>query len=460
MTESQLFALINSGECEKLEFKTTFHKEVTETLVAFANSSGGTVLIGISNKQKIVGVELNDESVQNWINEIKSKTNFTIVPDVEIIVTNNKTVVALKIDEYPIKPVSIQGKHLKRIANSNHLMTVDEISNEHLRTLNSSWDFYKDPFHNLNDIDLEKVKKFIRKLEINTDSLITISPLEFLSKIELVRDNQLTLGAYLLFAKDYCMISDIQIGRFKSETTIIDAISFNTDLFTEVEGVLDFIKKHLMVEYIITAAPERIERFNYPMEAIREIVINMIVHRDYRNSNGSVIKIFDNRIEFYNPGGLFGDFTINDLISGNYISKSRNKLIARAFKEAKLIERFGTGIKRIFDLCENHGIIPPEIKASTDGVTFVVFSKKLHPENVADNVTNNVADNVTDNVIDKRIQSVINQIKINDRVSIQELAKINSVTTRTIIRDIEKLKKAKKVERIGNQKTGHWKILN
>ena len=129
MTEKALLHLINSGESENLAFKSTFNKEVIETLVSFANISGAYVLIGVSSSAKIIGVDLNDESVQNWINEIKSKTNFTIVPEVFIIESNNQKVVALKIDEYPIKPVSVQGKHLKRIANSNHLISVDEISN-------------------------------------------------------------------------------------------------------------------------------------------------------------------------------------------------------------------------------------------------------------------------------------------------------------------------------------------
>ncbi len=502
MTENALLNLINSGESETLEFKSTFNKEVIETLVSFANSFGGYVLIGVSSSAKIIGVDLNDESVQNWINEIKSKTNFTIVPEVFIVESNNKKIVALKIDEYPIKPVSVQEKHLKRIANSNHLMSVDEISNEHLRTLNSSWDFYKDPFHNLNDIDLDKVRKFIRKIEINSDVIIDNDPIHFLTKIELIRDGQITLGAYLLFAKDYCLISDIQVGRFKSETTIIDAISLNTDLFTEVENVIAFIKKHLMVEYIITGAPERIERFDYPLEAIREIVINMIVHRDYRNSNASIIKIFDNRIEFYNPGTLFGNFTINDLLTGNYTSKSRNKLIARAFKEVKLIERFGSGIKRIFDLCKNHGIIAPLLKESSDGIIFVVYNELLNQNSDTDDDTNDTnnnnnndtdddtdkknnsieniekqidknpkktiydtddgtdddTDNGTDDDTDDRLKTILGIIESNNKISITELKIQLAVSKSTVLRNIEKLKKNNTLERIGDEKTGRWKI--
>ena len=104
----------------------------------------------------------------------------------------------------------------------------------------------------------------------------------------------------------------------------------------------------------------------------------MIVHRDYRDSSGSVIKIFDNRIEFYNPGKLFGGITIQDLLSGNYTSKSRNKLIAKAFKEVGLIERYGSGIYRIQKLCRDNGIVEPVFKEVSDGFQVILFKEKLN----------------------------------------------------------------------------------
>jgi len=108
--------------------------------------------------------------------------------------------------------------------------------------------------------------------------------------------------------------------------------------------------------YIITGKPQREERWEYPIDAIREIVINMIVHRDYRNSNDSIIKIFNDRIEFYNPGGLFGDLTIEEVASGKYQSQIRNKQIANIFKEFGLIEKYGTGIKRILETFKIYGL--------------------------------------------------------------------------------------------------------
>ena len=109
--------------------------------------------------------------------------------------------------------------------------------------------------------------------------------------------------------------------------------------------IIAFIKKPLMVEFIITNNPHLEERYNYPLDAIREIVINTLVQRDYRDSNGSIIKINDDKIEFYNLEGLYGDITEQELLKFNYQPQAQNKLIAKAFKEIGKVERYDSGLK-------------------------------------------------------------------------------------------------------------------
>jgi len=351
MYKNDIIHIINNGENECVEFKTSFGKEVIESIVAFSNTKGGKVIVGVSDNKKIAGINVSDESIQNWLNQIKQNTEPQVIPEVITVEINKKNIIVFDVIEYPIKPVAFKNKFFKRVANSNHLMSINEITNEHLRTINTSWDFYPDPNHSVKDISIEKVNGFIKKIEQRTQNKTDFKGLVFLSKLEFIRNNQLSFGAYLLFVKGYCLISDVQVGRFKSETKIIDSISLNTDLFSETDEIIAFIKKHLMVEFIITGEPQRTERFDYPLDAIREIVVNMIVHRDYRDSSGSIIKIFDDRIEFYNPGNLFGGLTIKNLLSGKYSSKTRNNLIAKAFKEIGLIERYGSGIMRIQKIC-------------------------------------------------------------------------------------------------------------
>ena len=111
------------------EFKLSFNEETIISLVAFANAKGGMVYVGVKDSGEPCGVTLNPESVQQWINEIKQKTEPAIIPDTEIIELQSKTIVTLQVQEYPIKPVSYKGRYYRRQANSNHLMSAVEIAN-------------------------------------------------------------------------------------------------------------------------------------------------------------------------------------------------------------------------------------------------------------------------------------------------------------------------------------------
>ncbi|MCK5169909.1 MAG: putative DNA binding domain-containing protein [Bacteroidales bacterium] len=289
MNKEDIINIINKGESETVEFKSSFSKSVIETIVAFSNTEGGNILIGINDRKEIIGVSITDETIQKWINEIKQNTSPQVIPYVDVFNIDNKNVVALNVIEYPIKPVSYKDKFYKRVLNSNHKMSLTEVTNEHLRTINGSWDYFPDPNHTLEHISLQKVEKYIKEYRDKNDTSINYSAINFLNKQEILKDGKLTFGAYLLFAKELCIISDVQVGRFKGSTKIIDSLSLDTDIFTELDEILTFIKKNLMVEFIITGNAAREERYDYPLKAIREIVINLLIHRDYRNPSGSII---------------------------------------------------------------------------------------------------------------------------------------------------------------------------
>ncbi|TNF41447.1 MAG: winged helix-turn-helix transcriptional regulator [Bacteroidetes bacterium] len=449
MDLQELKNTIESGESEKVEFKTSFTDAVIETLVAFSNCKGGSVLIGIDDHATIKGIQTGKETIAKWINEIKIKTSPSIVADITLQALEEKLVAVISVSEYPVKPVSFKGKYYRRISKSNHLMGTDEIAIQHLKTLNSSWDYFPDPYHSTDDISIEKVNLFLNKSGFQVK--LGLTPLESLVKLEMIRNGSLTLGAYLLFVKDFCLITDVQVGRFKSPTTIIDSVSLNTDLFAEVDEIMAFIKKHLMVEYIITGNPERTERFDYPIEAIREIVINMVVHRDYRDSSASIVKIFDDRIEFYNPGKLYGGITINDLLSGNYSSKTRNKLIARAFKEVGLIERYGSGIMRTRKICDEYGVKMPLFEEWSQGFRVILFKEKV--SEIKNDLENDLKENLSE-----REKSILKEIKQKPKITQNELSQIIGISPKNIRINIKSLKDKGFLERIGADKGGYWSV--
>ena len=360
------------------EFKSSFNDAVIESLVAFANTEGGKVLIGVNNEgMPLKNFITGDESVQQWLNEIKNKTQPSIIPDSRYIDWKESKVLEFSVKEFPIKPVSFKGRYFKRVKNSNHQLSLTEISNLHLKTFNSSWDNYVTNDYSLEDISLDKVNQFIEVSNKLRGIKIGDDPLIVLNKFELIKENGIVNACHLLFAKNDVFKATIELGRFSEPTLIKDALTLRTDLFTEIEGVFDFIKKHINKEYIITGKPQREERWQYPMDALREIIINMIVHRDYMHYGDSSVKIYDSSIEFFNPGSLPDTISIEQLLKGNYISQTRNSKLASIFKEAGIIEKYGSGIKRIQQQFIAYGLKPPVFENFQHGFK-VVVSANMH----------------------------------------------------------------------------------
>jgi ATP-dependent DNA helicase RecG len=265
---SQFRVWLQEGESETVEFKTSFGQDTIETLAAFANTRGGVVILGISDTAKITGVTLSKESINQWINEIKSKTSPQLVPDITDFEVDHKTVVCIAISEYPIKPVACKGRYFKRKANTNHQLSSGEVADLHLKTVNSSWDCYVRENVSMDDISFEKVRVFIKKIQ-KRNIAIEDDPLSFLFKYRLIKDTQVTNACYLLFAKENNLYATIELGFFADETLIKDSVRVKSDLFAEMEDVMTFIRKNIRKEIIITGETQNTERWEYPLDAMR-----------------------------------------------------------------------------------------------------------------------------------------------------------------------------------------------
>jgi ATP-dependent DNA helicase RecG len=181
----------------------------------------------------------------------------------------------------------------------------------------------------------------------------------------------------------------------------------------------------------------------------------MIVHRDYRDSSGSIIKIYDDKIEFFNPGGLYGNLTKEELLNFNYQPQARNKLIAKAFKEIGKVEKYGSGMKRIFTICEEYGIIAPQINIKENSFELVLFKEKVSG-GVIGGVSGGVSGGVNMDPTDKLFQLIKSQP--NKRAN--ELALLMNTPYKTIEKWIEKLRKEKRIEFIGSNKKGGYFVVD
>ncbi len=431
-------------ESEIVEFKVTFNAEAIETIVAFSNTKGGTVYIGITDLAEVKGVQLGKETIAQWINEIKSKTVPQLIPDMELIISEGKTIVAIRIGEYPVKPVAIRGRYFKRAHNSNHLMSAREVTDMHLQTVNSSWDFHPRQGKSIFDIELEKVKKVIEIIAKRNENPFIEGVSEFLKKYELLNEDTITNGCYLLFSKGVNLYTTIELGHFASETTIKDSISSSTDILTQVDEVISFIKKHINKEIIITGAVENVQRWQYPLEGIRELVLNMIIHRDYSSTADAIVKIFPDYIEFYNPGVLPASITMEQLLSNDYVSFPRNRQIAKIVKEIGWIEKYGTGIKRVQRLLAEHGLPPPSFKIVQSGFYVKVIGSIKTTQETTQETT----------------ERIIELLRANPKSSRKLLAEIlTNVSEDGVKYHLNKLSRANRIVRVGSTKGGYWKVL-
>jgi len=471
---------LKEGESDRLAFRLSFGHETIETLVAFANLRGGVVLLGISETKEIIGVSEQKGIINQWFNEIHALTTPHLLPYLEVIEIDGKTVVYISVSEYPIKPVALEGKFYKRLGKVNHELSMQEVIDLRRQTVDSHWDSTVRPGKTIADISFEKLYSLIERISSRKQCPLE-EPLAFLRKYGLIEGYNITNACWLLFFPEEEQETAIELKRFSAPTVTSDTLTLKSDLFTEVEEAMRFIYKHISVE----SQTDNSIRWQYPPEAIRELVINMIIHRDYTVDNNSIIKIFDGYIEFYNSGAFPDDVRTKPSSSEAHFSQLRNPQIAELFKEAGMFEVYGSGIKQIRTAFLDVGLRLPEFVKLPGRLIVNVFGSnsadleitkqaKEHTvsatkndsiqipvaentEDVDDDTELYQEDELADNSFDRERQ-ILQCISKDNRIPLNSIAKELAVSKRTILRAIKKMKEDKIIERIGSEKNGFWRI--
>jgi len=469
-------AWLKEGESERLAFRLSFGHETIETLVAFANSHGGVLLLGVSETREVKGIPEAEENIDQWMHEIHTLTAPHLSPSVEIAKFDEKTVVYLSVSEYPIKPVALEGKYYKRAGKFTHAFSTQEIVDFRRQIIDSHWDSNIRPGKTVADISFEKLYKLIERISSAKQCHLE-EPFTFLRKYGLLEGDKITNACWLLFLPDEDQETIIELKRFSSPTVTTDTLTLKSDLLTEVEDAMRFICKHISIELETENADTAAVYWQYPLEAIRELVVNMIIHRDYTSDTGAIIKIFDNRIEFYNSGAFPNDVSVKPSSPDEHLSRLRNLQIAELFKDAGVFEAYGYGIRQIRTAFIDMGLRPPEfiklpgrlIVRATGSASaewedakrakYVAENPPIYLENADDD------DDIESNQQNESFESssererlILQSISRNNRIPLNEIAMELSVSKRTILRDIKKLKQDKTLERIGSEKNGFWKI--
>jgi ATP-dependent DNA helicase RecG len=231
---------------------------------------------------------------------------------------------------------------------------------------------------NRDDIELDA--GLLKRLNKEKFKFKEASAWEILEQLDVVKDEQLTNAGYLCFVNtnNEIPVAVIKAARYKGDTmaTFIDIKDFDGNLITAVEDVMGFIRRHINMGVVIKAESRRREIWDYPLDAIREAVINAVVHRDYSDPGNIQVRIFDNTLEVWSPGLLPKEIKIETLLKENR-SIPRNRSLARIFYLIGYIENWGTGFHRMVEACRTNGNPPPVFEEKTGAfvITFTVRKK-------------------------------------------------------------------------------------
>jgi ATP-dependent DNA helicase RecG len=306
---AELVDLIKAGESDTVEFKESFGDAVVDAIGTFANTHGGVVIVGVSNSGEIRGVTIGKETLTQWSNDIAQSTDPRVVTDIGEYEVEGKNVAMIEVPESPLKPVATKGKYFKRVAKGKQRMSQHEIAQMHLRSVGQSWDKLPSPEASLDDIDLDLVRQYAQQAnEVRGKKVgISESPLQILEKLELIKDSKPTWAALLLFQKQpqrYLSQAAVHCGRFKDTTVVIDDSVIEGTIIEQITATMDFVRKNTNVRFVITGAPTREEVWDYPLDALREAVINAACHRDYTIPSHAEVRIYDDELCTV-PYGLF-----------------------------------------------------------------------------------------------------------------------------------------------------------
>ncbi|MCL4496505.1 MAG: helix-turn-helix domain-containing protein [Deltaproteobacteria bacterium] len=423
------------AESQNIEFKSEWRDEYLKTLCAFVNTKGGELIIGNNDKGEAIGVKNAKKLLEDIPNKIKNKLGIT--PSVIQKKENGKDLIYIEVPAASV-PVSCDGKYFLRAGSTTSELNGNELADFLLRKYGKTWDSLPTEA-SFNDIDIEAVDIF-KKLAVQ--KIKSISGDDSVEKIFdnlklLTDDKKITRAAILLFGKDpqrFYISATTRVGRFKG-SNILDTVISEGNLFNQAEQAAEAIKKHLNVRFEIKELVRR-DIWDYPFDAVREAVINAIIHKDYSSAAEIQIKIYDDRIWLWNPGSLPYQLGIEDL-KKEHSSYPKNPLIAAAFYRAGLIEHWGSGTKRIVDLCKEQNLPEPEFKEEQGGISVWLYEDIYREENLRRMGLN-----------ERQIKAVL-YVKENGRISNGEYMELTKVSRQTATRDLSELVKSKIFKKIG-----------
>ncbi|MBU4369999.1 putative DNA binding domain-containing protein [Patescibacteria group bacterium] len=449
--------LIEKGESESLELKPSLSqiKEIIQTIAGFANKNGGKIIIGVSSKSKILGLQIGKDTIERITNKISVGLEPKLYPKIEIEEIAQKKIIVIEVNETKEKPVFAFGRAFKRVGKSTLKMGKNEIEKLILERKKIYWDEQICEEASLEDIDWEFVKIFfIPKYESLAKRKIAGNDKEILKALGCIENDKPTNAGILLFGKNPQRLfrnSYIALARYRGKQEGIERLDYREfvdNIFKQIDNCDEYLKEHLAI--MSRMLPHRVEREDiseYCWFSIRELITNAICHRDYSDQGSKIIiKVFSDRTEFYNPGGLPVGITPKNITEKQY---SRNPVISNVLAKIKYIEELGEGWNKIINEHKKHPLKPklPKIKADKYSILVTIFSTKEKFKGGGFK-------------LNERQKKAIEYTRKVGKITNAEYQKINKTMKKTATRDLQNLVRREILIKKGRTGKGVYYILS
>jgi ATP-dependent DNA helicase RecG len=450
MNKDDIFKKIKYGleiasELPDLEFKTaskSIPSDIWRTISAFANRrGGGLVVFGIDQREnKAVGcsnLDLMQTKLTEYFNE---RMSFVLRPDYHVLEYEGANILAVYIPECPkdylpcyFKPVGLPNGAYIREANSSRKITDNEFRTYIATSKEFQFDGSEARGAEIKDLSLDKIEMLLEQSELDlkrgATHEIKNSTLENLGIIaNFDGAHKPTVGGYLIFSSippqakspyDRYIVRCIRYAGNDPSSEIIDSFDIKGTLDTLIDESYKFVLKNIYQKAEIIGT-KRVERYQYPLEAIRELIANSIIHRDYKIiETYNQVRIFNDRIEILNPGSLPPGVTVENIKEAQF---SRNTMIAARLKDLKYLEEYGRGIDIVLQKMQEWNLPHPLFRNSVNSFEVILLGDKYRSLN------------------DRQIK-LIHVLLLKNRLTVQDCQKILKGTPRaTINSDLKRLK--------------------
>jgi len=355
-------------EDQNQEFKQVWNDNCLKTICAFANTAGGKLYIGIDDEGNATGVK----DAARYLDDIPNKTKdiLGITPAVKIKKKAGKEIIEISV-EPSSAPISYHGRFFTRSGSSSIEIKGHELVEMLMRKSGRSWDGFIEEDATLKDIDTAAVNKF-RKLATKKIPVIAKEKnvTAILQKLNLLKRGKLRRAALLLFGKNpkkFYITAYIKIGKFISSTDLISTDDIEGNIFDQVDRAIEMLRVKYLLSNITYEGIYRKDNMEYPEEALREAIINAVIHRNYMGAH-TQLRIDPDSLNLWNEGTLPPDIKIDDLKKW-HLSRPRNEFLADAFFKAGMIEAWGRGTIKIVDECKKAGLPEPEFRQEFGGLS-------------------------------------------------------------------------------------------